>query len=218
VKPITEKGGEDSKLGARNTVYVVDDEPSVRKALSRLLRSAGFKCEVFASADEFLAHERESPAESGCLVLDVQMPGLNGMDLQEVLSAGEGRLPIIFITGHGDIPLSVRAMKKGAVDFLTKPFDDKDLLAAIAVALRKGEEARARVAEITQFRDREQTLTTRERDVMARVVAGLLNKQIAAELGIEEGTVKIHRGRVMQKMGVQSVAELVKMTSGITDQ
>jgi FixJ family two-component response regulator len=213
-----EKVGKDSKLGVRNTVYVVDDEPSVRKALSRLLRSAGLKCEVFASADEFLAHERESPAESGCLVLDVQMPGLNGMDLQEVLSAGEGRLPIIFITGHGDIPLSVRAMKKGAVDFLTKPFDDKDLLAAIAVALRKGEEARARVAEITQFRDREQTLTTRERDVMARVVAGLLNKQIAAELGIEEGTVKIHRGRVMQKMGVQSVAELVKMTSGITDQ
>jgi len=213
-----EKVGKDSKLGACNTVYVVDDEPSVRKALSRLLRSAGLKCEVFASADEFLAHERESPAESGCIVLDVQMPGLNGMDLQEVLSAGEGRLPIIFITGHGDIPLSVRAMKKGAVDFLTKPFDDKDLLAAIAVALRKGEEARARVAEITQFRDREQTLTTRERDVMARVVAGLLNKQIAAELGIEEGTVKIHRGRVMQKMGVQSVAELVKMTSGITDQ
>jgi FixJ family two-component response regulator len=146
------------------------------------------------------------------------MPGVNGMDLQEVLSAGEGRLPIIFITGHGDIPLSVRAMKKGAVDFLTKPFDDKDLLSAIAVALRKGEEVRARFAEITQFRDREQTLTTRERDVMARVVAGLLNKQIAAELGIEEGTVKIHRGRVMQKMGVQSVAELVKMTSGITDQ
>jgi FixJ family two-component response regulator len=213
-----EKVGKDSKLGACNTVYVVDDEPSVRKALSRLLRSAGLKCEVFASADEFLAHERESPAESGCLVLDVQMPGVNGMDLQEVLSAGEGRLPIIFITGHGDIPLSVRAMKKGAVDFLTKPFDDKDLLAAIAVALRKGEETRARYAEITQFRDREQTLTTRERDVMARVVAGLLNKQIAAELGIEEGTVKIHRGRVMQKMGVQSVAELVKMTSGITDQ
>lgn len=218
MKPIMEKVGKDSKLGACNTVYVVDDEPSVRKALSRLLRSAGLKCEVFASADEFLAHERESPAAGGCLVLDVQMPGLNGMDLQEVLSAGDGRLPVIFITGHGDISLSVRAMKKGAVDFLTKPFDDKDLLAAIAVALRKGEEARARYAEITQFRDREQTLTTRERDVMARVVAGLLNKQIAAELGIEEGTVKIHRGRVMQKMGVQSVADLVKMTSGITDQ
>jgi FixJ family two-component response regulator len=214
VKPITEKVGEDSKLGVRNTVYVVDDEPSVRKALSRLLRSAGLKCEVFASADEFLAHERETPAESGCIVLDVQMPGLNGMELQDVLSAGEGRLPIIFITGHGDIPLSVRAMKKGAVDFLTKPFDDKDLLAAIDVALRKGEEARARYAEITQFRDREQTLTPRERDVMARVVAGLLNKQIAAELGIEEGTVKIHRSRMMQKMGVQSVAELVKMTTG----
>ncbi len=214
MKPITEKVGEDSKLGVRNTVYVVDDEPSVRKALSRLLRSAGLKCEVFASADEFLAHERETPAESGCIVLDVQMPGLNGMELQDVLSAGEGRLPIIFITGHGDIPLSVRAMKKGAVDFLTKPFDDKDLLAAIDVALRKGEEARARYAEITQFRDREQTLTPRERDVMARVVAGLLNKQIAAELGIEEGTVKIHRSRMMQKMGVQSVAELVKMTTG----
>jgi FixJ family two-component response regulator len=217
VKPITEKVGEDSKLGVRNTVYVVDDDPSVRKALSRLLRSAGLKCEVFASADEFLAHERESPAEGGCLVLDVQMPGLNGMDLQEALSAGEGRLPIIFITGHGDIPLSVRAMKKGAVDFLTKPFDDKDLLSAIAVALRKGEEARARFAEITQFRDREQTLTPRERDVMARVVAGLLNKQIAAELGIEEGTVKIHRSRMMYKMGVQTVADLVKLTSRITD-
>ncbi len=217
MKPITEKVGEDSKLGVRNTVYVVDDDPSVRKALSRLLRSAGLKCEVFASADEFLAHERESPAEGGCLVLDVQMPGLNGMDLQEALSAGEGRLPIIFITGHGDIPLSVRAMKKGAVDFLTKPFDDKDLLSAIAVALRKGEEARARFAEITQFRDREQTLTPRERDVMARVVAGLLNKQIAAELGIEEGTVKIHRSRMMYKMGVQTVADLVKLTSRITD-
>jgi FixJ family two-component response regulator len=218
-------------------VYVVDDDPSVRKGLSRLLHAAGYGVEVFPSASEFLANMHVSPptpetprsdfhvptspsplprselpvphSSAACVVLDVQMPGLSGIDLQETLGGGNDSLPIIFITGHGDIPMSVRAMKKGAVDFLAKPFEDVELLDAVAVALRRDEETRRRRAEIAAIREREQTLTTRERAVMSRVITGMLNKQIAAELGIEEGTVKVHRGRVMHKMGIPSVAELV---------
>jgi FixJ family two-component response regulator len=214
------------------SVFVVDDDPSVRKGLSRLLQSAGYEVETFPSARAFLDRpqsairnpqseirnpqsEIPNPQSSSCLILDVQMPGLNGLDLQEKLGGGEDSMPIIFITGHGDIPMSVRAMKKGAVDFLAKPFDRRDLLAAIGVALSKDRAARQRRAKTQAIRDREQTLTPCERGVMAWVIAGLLNKQIAAELGIEEGTVKVHRGRVMTKMGVQSVAELVKLNAEI---
>jgi FixJ family two-component response regulator len=223
-------------------VYVVDDDPSVRKGLSRLLRSAGFNVEVFSTAAEFLARPRSAlpvpqsaadrretgtpkvgseasirnPQLASCLILDVQMPELSGLDLQERLGGGEDSMPIIFITGHGDIPMSVRAMKKGAVDFLAKPFDRRDLLAAIGVALARDKAVRLLRAKTQAIRDREQTLTPSERGVMARVITGLLNKQIAAELGIEEGTVKVHRGRVMIKMGVQSVAELVKLNAEIS--
>lgn len=200
-------------LPRSDVVYVVDDDPSVRNGLPRLLRSAGFNVEVFASADDFLAGE--PPAEGGCLVLDVKMPGLSGLDLQKTLGRAEYSLPIIFMTGHGDIPMSVRAMKEGAVDFLAKPLDGRALLDAIRVALRRNKEASHRRAETEEIRKREQTLTPRERDVMALVITGILNKQIATELGIEEGTVKVHRSRVMTKMGAQSVAELVRLCGQI---
>lgn len=189
-------------------VYVVDDDPSVRKGLSRLIKSAGLRVEVFASAEDFL--KRYLPGEGGCVVLDVQLPGLSGVDLQEALGGAERSMPIIFITGHGDIPMSVRAMKKGAVDFLAKPFDGHELLDAIAVALRRDREARARQAETAKIRGQVEKLTPRERDVMKLVITGLLNKQIGGELGISEKTVKVHRGRVMHKLGVRSVAELVR--------
>ena len=192
-----------------HTVYVVDDDLSVRKGLLRLIQSAGLRVEAFASAEDFL--HRYSSEEGGCLVLDVQLPGLSGVDLQEALGGAERSLPIIFITGHGDIPMSVRAMKKGAVDFLAKPFDGQELLDAIAVALRRDKEARERRAQTMEIRKREEKLTPRERDVMKLVVMGLLNKQIGGKLGISEKTVKVHRGRVMQKMGVTSVAELVRL-------
>ncbi len=216
-------------------VYVDDDDPSVRRGISRLLRAAGYAVEVFSSAAEFLARPvldfplsalpvphsdaPQSPIRNhqspSCLVLDVQMPGLNGLQLQEAMGRDENSMPIIFMTGHGDIPMSVRAMKKGAVDFLAKPVDRKDLLAAIAMALRQDQGLRMHRAETADIRQREQTLTPREREVMARVIAGLLNKQTAAELGIEEGTVKVHRRRVIVKMGVKSVAELVKVNAEI---
>ena len=195
------------QLAPPQLVFVVDDDRSVRKGLSRLIRSAGFHVETFASAEAFL--KSEGAAGGGCLVLDVQMPGLSGLDLQESLAKLTYSMPIIFITGHGDIPMSVRAMKRGAVDFLAKPFDGHDLLDAIAVALSKDKKARGRRAETAKIRKRAQTLTPREHEVMALVITGMLNKQIAAELGIKEGTVKVHRGRVMTKMGVWSVAELV---------
>jgi len=198
------------------TVYVVDDDSSIQKALSRLLRSAGYEAEVFSSALEFLAQASPPPvprssSAPACLVLDVQMPGLDGLALQEALGGSDDAMPIIFITGHGDIPMGVRAMKKGAVDFLTNPVDGQDLLDAVDKALRRDAERHRRQAATAEIQEREQALTPREREVMALVLTGLLNKQIAAELGIEEGTVKVHRGRVMAKMGAQSVAELVRM-------
>jgi FixJ family two-component response regulator len=191
------------------TVFVVDDDASVRKALARLLASAGYAVETFASAREFLdrGHHQDTP---GCVVLDVSMPGLSGLDLQKELLAFTPPLPIIFITGHGDIPTSVRAMKGGAVDFLTKPVNDRDLLSVIKLAMARNVEARQRNTELRELQRRADTLTPREREVMTLVVRGRLNKQAAAELGTVEKTIKVHRARVIQKMGVESLAELVR--------
>jgi FixJ family two-component response regulator len=190
-------------------VYLVDDEPAVVKALSRLLRSAGLEAVPFGSAEEFLAGV--DPEPEGCVVLDVSMPGLDGLALQEALAARGIELPTLFLTGHGDIPRSVRAMKGGAVDFLTKPVDDGAFLRAVREALERGRAGRAGREETAGLRKRLATLSRREREVLAGVVAGRLNKQIAGELGIAEKTVKVHRGRVMEKMQASSVAELVRM-------
>jgi FixJ family two-component response regulator len=190
------------------TVFVVDDDASVRKALARSIQAAGLTVKTFASAREFL--DQGPPAGPGCLVLDVRMPGLSGLDLQAELHSRNIRTPIIFITGHGDIPASVKAMKGGAVDFLIKPFKVANLLGVIQEALQKDEQLQATRAEQAEVQRRVQTLTPREREVLGLVVKGLLNKQIAVELGAAERTVKVHRGRVMEKMQVQSVAELVR--------
>jgi FixJ family two-component response regulator len=190
-------------------VYVVDDEPSVRKSLGRLLKAAGYRTEVFASAREFLDLERED--EVACLVLDVQMPDLNGLELQQELARSDRPLSIVFITGHGDIPTSVRAMKAGATDFLAKPFDEKDLLEAIERALEKAGSDSEERAAAREAKRRLSALTPREHEVLLHVLAGEMNKQIASALGTSEKTVKVHRGRVMHKMQVQSVADLVRL-------
>jgi FixJ family two-component response regulator len=190
-------------------VFVVDDDASMRESLKNLIRSVGLRVELFTSAQEFLRSKR--PDVPSCLVLDVRLPGLSGLDLQRRTNDAGMEIPIIFITGHGDIPMSVRAMKAGAVEFLTKPFRDQDLLDAIQQALEKDRKAREQLAAIEKLRRRFASLTPRERAVMARVVAGLLNKQIGAELGTSETTVKIHRHQVMQKMGAGSLPELVRM-------
>jgi FixJ family two-component response regulator len=191
------------------TVFVVDDDPPMRESLKNLLRSVGLRAELFASAQEFLRSKR--PDLPSCLVLDVRLPGLSGLDLQRRTTEAGVEIPIIFITGHGDIPMSVRAMKAGAVEFLTKPFRDQDLLDAIEQALGRDRKARDQRAAIEELRSRFASLTPREREVMARVVAGLLNKQIAAEPGTSETTVKIQRHQVMVKMGAGSLPELVRM-------
>jgi FixJ family two-component response regulator len=191
------------------TVFVVDDDPPMRESLKNLLRSVGLRAELFASAQEFLRSKR--PDLPSCLVLDVRLPGLSGLDLQRRTNEAGVEIPIIFITGHGDIPMSVRAMKAGAVEFLTKPFRDQDLLDAIQQALERDRKARDQRAAIEELRSRFASLTPREREVMARVVAGLLNKQIAAEPGTSETTVKIQRHQVMVKMGAGSLPELVRM-------
>lgn len=190
-------------------VYVVDDDPSFRKAVSRLLRTAGLEVETLASAQEFLDHPMVD--RPSCLVLDVRMPGPSGIDLQAALQEARRDLPIVFMTGHGDVSTSVRAMKGGAVDFLEKPFRAAELLACVQRGLARSRQSRAERAERTTVERRFTTLTPRERDVLRLVVTGLLNKQIAGELGIAEKTVKIHRGQVMQKMEAGSVAELVPM-------
>jgi FixJ family two-component response regulator len=190
-------------------VYVVDDDTSVRKSLARLLRATGHSAETFASPAEFLEHCRQTPVR-GCALLDVQMPGLNGLELQRELLAANVAIPIIFITGHGDIPMSVKAMKAGAVDFLSKPFRDEELLDAIDQAIVRDREQQSERAELEALSVRYRILTPREREVMSLVVGGLLNKQIANKLNASEKTIKIHRGRVMQKMQVQSVADLVR--------
>lgn len=197
-----------SPLGS--TVFVVDDYAPGRRSISRLLQAAGFAVTAFASAKEFLAqYDAEAP---GCLVLDLAMPAVSGLELQGILADRGSLLPIIFLTAYGDIPKSVQAMKLGASDFLTKPVNDEDLLAAVRVAIEKHRALRREQAELSEIRARLATLTPREREVLEYVVAGKLNKQIAGELGTVEQTVKIHRAHVMQKMRVQSVAELVRLT------
>ena len=190
-------------------VFVVDDDTSLRESLKDLIRSVGLQVEAFASAQEFLRSKR--PDVPGCLVLDVRLKGLSGLDLQRRMAETETEIPIIFITGHGDIPMTVRAMKAGAVEFLTKPFRDQELLDAIQHALEHDRKARDQRAEIEELRSRFDSLTPREREVMALVVAGLLNKQIAGELGTSEASVKVHRQHVMEKIGAGSLAELVRM-------
>jgi len=189
-------------------VFVIDDDASVRKGLARLLTSAGYRAETFPSADAFLARWLPDPVP-GCALLDIMMPGIDGLELQRRLLDAPHRLPIVFITGHGDVPSSVSAMKAGAVDFLPKPFRDEDLLRSIREALQRDARDRRERAERSRVLQRYETLTPREREVMAGVARGMLNKQIAYDLGLSEKTVKIHRARVMEKMQVQSVPDLV---------
>ncbi len=190
------------------TVFLLDDEPGMLKALTRLLKAEGFTVQAFTSAKTFLESYR--PETLSCLVLDVSMPELNGLELQERLTRSGLLVPIVFLTGHGDIPMSVQAIKAGAVDFLTKPVKDADLLRAVRAALQRAAEQRELISETASLRQRYASLTPRESEVMAHVVAGLLNKQIAAELGTGEHTIKVHRARVMEKMGVESLADLVR--------
>ena len=190
-------------------VFVIDDDESIREALKSLIRSVGLSVETFASAQEFLQSSR--PDVPSCLILDVRMPGLSGLDLQRDLAEANIHIPIIFITGHGDIPMSVRAMKAGAVEFLTKPFRDQDLLDAIQQALERDRRERSQQADTAELRNRYNSLTPRETEVFALVVKGLLNKQIALQLGTSEITVKLHRRQVMEKMHADSLADLVRM-------
>jgi len=194
-------------------VFVVDDDPSVRRAIKRLVESVGLHVELFGSATEFINSSR--PDVASCLVLDIRLPGISGLDFQRELVQAKNEIPMIFITAHGDIPMTVRAMKAGAVEFLTKPFRDQDLLDAIQVGLERDRVRRQRQAEIAMVRERLESLTPRERAVLPMVVSGLPNKQIAAEIGTTEATVKVHRSQLMRKMGAGSLPDLVRMADKI---
>ena len=196
-------------LDPQPTVFVIDDDASMRRALSYLLQSAGYNVETYSSAEKFLGREHYDGV--GCIILDVRMPGLSGMDLQEKLMRADYRMPIIFLTGHGELSMGVQAMKKGAIDFLTKPCDDEQLLGAVHKAIEKDMQARGSYNEKQEIRRRIELLTPRENEILRYVIAGLLNKQIAAKLGIAEPTVKIHRGRIMEKLCAESVADLVRL-------
>ena len=191
-------------------VYVIDDDPSVRRAIKRLVESVGLHVELFGSATEFMNSGR--PDVTSCLVLDIRLPGISGLDFQRDLIAAKDEIPLIFITAHGDIPMTVRAMKAGAVEFLTKPFRDQDLLDAIQIALERDRVRRLHQAETAMLRERLESLTPREREILPLVVSGLLNKQVAAEIGATEATVKVHRSQLMRKMGASSLADLVRMS------
>jgi len=195
---------------AAPVVFVVDDDPSVRRAIKRLVESVGLRAELFGSAQEFLRSER--PDAASCLVLDIRLPGISGLDFQRELAKAAIHIPIVFITAHGDIPMTVRAMKGGAVEFLTKPFRDQDLLDAIQQGLERDRTRRAQEAEIATLRERFEALTPREREVSPWVVSGLPNKQIADAVGASEATIKVHRSQLMRKMGAASLADLVRMT------
>ncbi len=194
-------------------IAIVDDDPSAREGLGSLIRSAGWKAETFATAQDFLG--RRGAETPSCLILDLQMPGLSGLDLQKRMAEVGLEIPIVFLTGHGNIPASVQAMKAGAVEFLTKPFDEEELLRAVQEAVERDRRTRQQHAELRELRGRYESLTAREQQVMQQVVSGLLNKQIAAELKITEFTVKIHRGRVMRKMRADSLVDLVRMAESL---
>ena len=194
---------------SESIVFVVDDDPSVRSAIERLIGTVGLQVQLFGSAQEFLASKL--PNVPSCLVLDIRLPGISGLGLQRQLVEANVQIPIIFITSHGDVPMTVRAMKAGAVEFLPKPFHDQDLLDAIHLAIEKDRGSRQQEAELTALRERFESLSPREREVVAMVVSGMLNKQIAAQIGTAENTVKIHRSRAMEKMQATSLADLVKM-------
>jgi FixJ family two-component response regulator len=194
---------------AAPVVFVIDDDASVRGAIGSLIRSIGLRAEVFASVSEFLAHKRSGT--TSCLILDVRLPGVSGLEFQSELAKANAEIPIIFITGHGDIPMTVKAMKAGAVEFLTKPFRDQDLLDAVQVALERARVKEEKERAVSDVKRNFSTLTPREQEVMAWVTGGLLNKQVAAEIGVTEITVKVHRGSVMRKMAAKSFADLVRM-------